>query len=603
MTKVASEMNGFFIQEEASDSDGNASTSEGVFVYSTTFTEFPSVGDAVRVSGAVAEYNGITEIVLSANAEVLGAGDSILSTNLEMPFDESVNLESFEGMQVSFQQTLSVTDIYNLGRYGQFNVSSGRLMIPTNQYAAGSSEAIALAESNGRNTLLIDDGSNAQNADGIPFPVGGLSHDNPLRLGDSVEGLEGVMHYAFGAYNLIPVGDLQTVRTNPRTDAPQLDVQGDVKVASFNVLNYFNGPNFPTSRGADSETEFARQQAKTVAAIVAMDADVVGLVEIENDGYGSDSAIASLVDSVNAEIGSDVYSYVALESLLGGDEIAVGIIYKPATVTPQGAAVTSSDTPFDYGNRQPLLQSFSVNSNDEAFTLAVNHFKSKGSCGSATGNDADSGDGQGCWNELRTQAAEGLIALVQQNSEVLSDRVIVMGDLNAYAKEDPILALESAGYSNLVNVFDGDSAYSYSFGGEMGYLDHALSSSSLTEYVVDATVWHINADEPRVFDYNVEYKTETQLSSYYGADAYRSSDHDPVVVVIDFPETSEPEPIVGDFDGDSDVDNYDVVAFYTLLLRNQATVEEHDFNGDSRLNIYDLYALMSMCTRTACAVQ
>ncbi|MED5333955.1 MAG: ExeM/NucH family extracellular endonuclease, partial [Pseudomonadota bacterium] len=314
-------------------------------------------------------------------------------------------------------------------------------------------------------------------------------------------------------------------------------------------------------------------------------------------------AIASLVDSVNAEIGSDVYSYVALESLLGGDEIAVGIIYKPATVTPQGAAVTSSDTPFDYGNRQPLLQSFSVNSNDEAFTLAVNHFKSKGSCGSATGNDADLGDGQGCWNELRTQAAEGLIALVQQYSEVLSDRVIVMGDLNAYAKEDPILALESAGYSNLVNVFDGDSAYSYSFGGEMGYLDHALSSSSLTEYVVDATVWHINADEPRVFDYNVEYKTETQLSSYYGADAYRSSDHDPVVVVMDFPETSEPEPIVGDFDGDSDVDNYDVVAFYTLLLRNQATVEEHDFNGDSRLNIYDLYALMSMCTRTACAVQ
>ena len=602
MTKVVPEMNGFFIQEEAADSDGNAATSEGVFAYSTTFTEYPSVGDAVRVSGAVAEYNGITEIVLSANAETLGAGADILTTSIEMPFDESVNLESLEGMQVQFQQTLNVTDVYNLGRYGQFNVSSGRLMIPTNQYAAGSSEAIALAEANARNTLLVDDGSSAQNADDIPFPVGGLSHANPLRLGDSVEGLEGVMHYAFGAYNLIPVGALQTVRTNPRTDVPQLDVQGDVKVASFNVLNYFNGPNFPTSRGADSEDEFARQQAKTVAAIVAMDADVLGLVEIENDGYGSDSAIASLVNSVNAELGSDVYSYVALESLLGGDEIAVGIIYKPATVTPQGAAVTSSEAPFDYGNRQPLLQTFSVNSNSEAFTLAVSHFKSKGSCGSATGNDADLGDGQGCWNELRTQAALGLTALVQ-NSEGLSDRVIVMGDLNAYAKEDPILALEDAGYSNLVNLFHGESAYSYSFGGEMGYLDHALSSSTLTEYVADATVWHINADEPRVFDYNVEYKSETQLSSYYGADAYRSSDHDPVIVVLDFPETSEPEPVIGDFDGDSDIDNTDIVAFYTLLLQRQATVEEHDFNNDGRLNIYDLYALMSMCTRTACAVQ
>ena len=121
--------------------------------------------------------------------------------------------------------------------------------------------------------------------------------------------------------------------------------------------------------------------------------------------------------------------------------------------------------------------------------------------------------------------------------------------------------------------------------------------------MADATVWHINADEPRVFDYNVEYKSETQLSSYYGADAYRSSDHDPVIVVLDFPETSEPEPVIGDFDGDSDIDNTDIVAFYTLLLQRQATVEEHDFNNDGRLNIYDLYALMSMCTRTACAVQ
>ena len=115
--------------------------------------------------------------------------------------------------------------------------------------------------------------------------------------------------------------------------------------------------------------------------------------------------------------------------------------------------MTTSEPPFDDGNRQPLLQSFNVNSNGEAFTLAINHFKSK-SCGGATGNDADSGDGQGCWNEKRTQAAQGLISLVEQNSDVLSDRVIVMGDLNAYAKEDPILALEEAGYSNLVNFFD-----------------------------------------------------------------------------------------------------------------------------------------------------
>ena len=515
-----------------------------------------------------------------------------------MPFSPGTDLEALEGMHISFEQTLKVSDIYNLGRYGQFNVSSQRLMIPTNQFVAGSQEALALAEANARNTLLVDDGKTSQNLDDIPFPVGGLSHNNPLRLGDSVEALEGVLHYAFGAYNLIPVGDIQTVRTNPRIAAPQLNAIGDVKVASFNVLNYFNGPEFPTPRGADSVAEFERQKAKTIAAIVAMNADVLGLVEIENDGYSSESAIATLVDSVNAELGSDEYSYVALESQLGGDEIAVGIIYKPAVVSLQGNPVTSSNAPFDYGNRQPLLQSFSVNSNGEDFTLAINHFKSKGSCGSATGNNADLGDGQGCWNELRTQAAQGIISLVEQNSDILSDRVIVMGDLNAYAKEEPILALEEAGYSNLVNFFDGDSAYSYSFGGEMGYLDHALSSPSLTEYVVDATVWHINADEPRVFDYNVEFKSETQLSSYYGADAYRSSDHDPVVVVLNFPE----EVTVGDFDGDNDVDYNDIMAFYQLFLQGQATAESYDFNGDGQISFFDIQALMAMCTRANCAI-
>jgi predicted extracellular nuclease/endonuclease I len=598
VTKVVPEMNGFFVQEEASDSDGNNATSEGVFAYSTTFTDMPTAGDAVRLRADVVEFNGLTELALTENVEVLGTGDSVSYTAVSMPFTAEFDLEAFEGMQISFEQTLKVTDNYNLGRYGQFNVASERLMIPTNQFVAGSQAAINLAEQNARNSLIVDDGANSQNRDDIPFPVGGLSHTNPLRLGDSVENLEGVVHYGFGSYYLIPVSDLQTVRTSPRLRSPILNAVGDVKVASFNVLNYFNGPDFPTARGADSEAEFIRQQAKTVSGILSMNADVLGLVEIENDGDSSESAIASLVASVNAELGNDAYSYISSGSQLGGDAIAVGIIYKPSVVTPSGSPVTSSEAPFDFGNRQPLLQSFTVNGNGEDFTLAVNHFKSKGSCGSATGDNADSGDGQGCWNALRTDAAQALLSLVEQNNDVLSPRVLVMGDLNAYAKEEPILAIESAGYSNLVNQFDGDGAYSYSFGGEIGYLDHALSSASLTEFVVDATVWHINADEPRVFDYNVEFKSDTQLSSYYAPDAYRSSDHDPVVVVLNFPE----EVTVGDLDGDNDVDYNDIMAFYQAVLSGQPLDNSYDFNNDGNVNFFDLQALMAMCTRAGCAI-
>lgn len=602
VTLVTPELNGFFVQEEASDSDGDASTSEGVFVYDASLTDFPTPGDTVSIIGEVTEYNDLTEILLSSDITFVRNGDYILEQVITMPFDGSVDLEAYEGMVVRSTQTLVVTDTYNLGRYGQFSVSSERLMIPTNQYVASSAEALALANANGQNTLIIDDGSSSQNLDNLPFPEGGLSHTNTLRLGDSVVNVEGVLHYSFGAYSVIPTQSITTVRSNPRLAQPLLLTNGDVTVASFNVLNYFNGPTFPTSRGASSASELSRQQDKIVAALVEINADVLGLVELENDGYASDSAIATLTDALNSELGANEYAYVTPPaSVLGDDEIAVGILYKPAAVSLDGSAITSSQSPFDDGNRQPLIQAFTVNSNEESFSVAVNHFKSKGSCSSATGNNADSGDGQGCWNELRTQAATGLQTLISNNAATLGDRVLVMGDLNAYAMEDPILAFTNNGYTNLVNTFVGDSAYSYSFGGEIGYLDHALSTSTLLDYVVDTYVWNINADEPRVFDYNEEFKSETQLASYYSADAFRSSDHDPVIVVLKFPEADESIP--GDFDGDSDVDYDDVRLFYSLFIAGQASDLNYDFNGDGVVSMFDARALMSMCTRARCAVE
>jgi len=49
--------------------------------------------------------------------------------------------------------------------------------------------------------------------------------------------------------------------------------------------------------------------------------------------------------------------------------------------------------------------------------------------------------------------------------------------------------------------------------------------------------WHINADEPTVLDYNTNYKTANQIATLYAPDAYRASDHDPVLIVLDFVNT------------------------------------------------------------------
>jgi predicted extracellular nuclease len=76
-------------------------------------------------------------------------------------------------------------------------------------------------------------------------------------------------------------------------------------------------------------------------------------------------------------------------------------------------------------------------------------------------------------------------------------------------------------------------SYSYVFNGEVGYLDHALATSTLTAQVTGVTIWHINSDEPRVLDYNVEFKSPGQVTELYNADPYRSSDHDPVIIGLD----------------------------------------------------------------------
>ena len=606
VTSIVPNLKGYFIQEEVSDMDADNTTSEGIFVYTDSIENLPVVGNTIRIQGTVKEVFGRTQLTASVNFVNCGVGETISHTIATLPVTSSSYLEALEGMLVSFEDTLSVSDTYNLARYGQLTLSKGRLIIPTNIFSAGSTQAVALAEKNSRNRIILDDMNNTQNPENVIFPAPELSYQNTLRLGDTVTGLTGVVDYSFSEFRILPTQTPQFVATNARTYAPEFNGAGSLKVASFNVLNYFNGDatgqGFPTSRGANTVEEFVRQSNKIVAALVDINADIVGLMEIENDGFGSESAIADLVNKLNAQLGESTYRYVNLnQPSIGSDEITVGFIYKPSTVSLVGSAITTAQSPFDFGNRQPLVQSFKEIANNEELTIAVNHFKSKGSCDSATGNNTDQSDGQGCWNELRTQAATSLVSWLNTNPTGTTDGdVLIIGDLNAYAKEDPINAITSLGYKNLVSDHIGVNGYSYSFGGEVGYLDHTLASSELATQVVDASVWHINADEPRIFDYNTEYKSTTQLTTYYGDDAYRASDHDPVIVLLNLNST---QALVGDFDDDNDIDQNDVRYFNALLRSGEVLEIKYDFNHDSSVNSRDVRAMMSLCTRARCAVE
>ncbi|MGM3307355.1 ExeM/NucH family extracellular endonuclease [Anabaena sp. WFMT] len=553
----ASQLNGFYVQEEDADADNDSTTSEAIFVFDPTGLFSGNVGDKVRITGTVGEFtstssgisSSLTQLSSLTNVVNLGADNLPTVTNIQLPVTSVADLEHYEGMLVNVSAgtgDLTVTEHFQLGRFGQVLLSAtgasnqagtdGRLEQYTQFNAPSVSGYAAYLEEIANRRIILDDGRGTQNPDPILFGRGGnpLSATNTLRGGDTVSSITGVLDQRFEGYRIQTSTGVNFTPANSRPETAP-DVGGTLKVASFNVLNFFNGNGtgggFPTSRGADTSAEFTRQRDKIIQAIINSGTDVIGLMEIENDGYGTNSAIQDLINGLNDVAGAGTYAFINPGiSQLGTDEIAVGMIYKPGSVTPIGSAVTVANGfgqgAFDNNNRKPLAQTFSQNSTGEQFTAVVNHFKSKGSSSGGVG-DADAGDGQGLSNGTRTRASEDLAAWLATNpTGTLDSDYLILGDLNAYAQEDPITTLANAGYNNLLP----STTYSYVFDGQWGSLDHALANSSLAAQVTGAEKWHINADEPNVLDYNTEFKSVGQQTSLYNADAFRSSDHDPVIV-------------------------------------------------------------------------
>ncbi|MBM6405853.1 ExeM/NucH family extracellular endonuclease [Phycicoccus sp. CSK15P-2] len=549
-------LRGFYLQDL--EGDGDPATSDGIFVFNGN-ADSVAEGDVVRVSGTAGEFQGQTQISGALTIEACGTG-SVPPTEVTLPFADAGAPERYEGMLVTMPQTLSVTEHYQLGRFGQVTVSSGgRLQQPTSVVAPGP-EAGALQAENDLNRVIIDDTLQSQNPDPIVWGRGGqpLTAENTLRGGDTTTGATGVLTYTWAgnsasgnAYRLRPLdrsGDgIEFTAVNERpTTAPE--VGGDVQVVGMNLLNYFDTFTGCTGgvtgapmdcRGADDQQELDRQTAKTVAAIAALDADVVGVNEVENDGYGADSALQHLVDAVNAEVGAGTYAVLDVDArtgttdALGGDAIKVGALYKPAAVTPVGDTAVLDTEAFVNGgdaspkNRVSLLQAWRVEATGGVFLTNVNHLKSKGSACETP----DTGDGQGNCAVVRTNAVRELLDWFDTDPTGTGDTdLLLVGDYNAYARETPIRTLEDGGFTNLVREYQGEDAYSYVFDGQWGYLDHALGSESLLGQVTGVADYHIDADEPSVLDYNTDFKSANQVESLYAPDEYRVSDHDPVVV-------------------------------------------------------------------------
>ena len=572
VTKVNN--NGFFLQDPIGD--GDPATSDGIFVFTNT-TPTVSAGQAVTLTGKVSEFNvgaatntdtaahTVTELGSITNLTVTGSG-SVAPIVLSFPFATQDTMERYEGMLVTLVGPFTAQQNYFLGRFGQMTLGTGgRLWTPTNVFRPSSdpaSQGQLLNADNIRRSIVLDDGSTLQNPNPTPYilsdssPLAGTSV-NMVLAGDTVASITGVIDYGLttsstsdpGAYKIHPTQPVSFTRVSQPGVIDGDDVgAANIRVGSANIENFFTTLNDGTNkcppsntaddcRGANSASELSRQTNKVVRELAGMNADAIALMELQNNGS---TTIQYLVDSLNAYIGSTTYARVPFAATGGGtDAIQVGMIYRPSRLSLVGAA--QSDTAA-INNRAPMAQTFMA-ANGEKFNLIANHLKSK-DCGDSTpgAGDADTGDGQGCFNGTRVRQADELRAFAArvQSTSGVADTLLV-GDFNAYAKEDPVYDLTSNGFIDQIGRYldlPGSNRYGYSyvFNGTSGRLDQAITNSTLSPKVTGVSEWHINADSPLVIDYNLEFKQPacpTCNPDYYLDTVntpYRASDHDPIVI-------------------------------------------------------------------------
>ncbi|WP_120003792.1 ExeM/NucH family extracellular endonuclease [Nesterenkonia muleiensis] len=604
---------GYYLQDPGAcgeeEFEGVPEVSCAIFVYSGSWGgaagghQF-STGDFVEITGEVTQFNGhlqldgFTELV--EDQEII---DQHYAEVVAFPYSGDFRTEertALLGMVVEPQGDWTVTDNYGLmhsnpnsiGGWVTLTDGPDPLLLPTSLHHPQSEERASLAASNQERMITLGHGgqtrwTNWAEAD-RPLPY--LRPDSPLRVGAGVDFTDAVVldhrleHWMFEPLSTV-IGNPEAEpadfeNTREQVSLPQRE--GDLRMASFNVLNYFphygeldptcsesmtytdidGNPttlNGCTSRGAWSQELFEYGEAKVVEAILGMDADLIALQEIENSlafGQDRDWAHQQLVDAVNSAADTDVWDYVALpegrEHPQNEDVIRNGYLYRTDQLEVVDAMILFEDgidhldlSYFDeigdidqvYSNaREPFAALFQPleGTEDDQFAVIVNHLKSKRDDGNVVNpGDEDQGDGAGSYNYTRTLQAEAMVAFTLALEEFYGlDKFYLTGDFNSYAAEDPAVTIENAGYTNLGK----EAGTSYVFGGESGSIDHLFASPGAVDTVLNTVKWQINSPEPIALEYTRFNSTGTPglndsletsggpLNGYW-----RSSDHDPVI--------------------------------------------------------------------------
>jgi predicted extracellular nuclease len=586
---------GYVIQTNGTGSgtDQTPGASDAIYVYQPAGAVTATVGDLVEVTGTVSEFNGLTELTVNA-ADLQDEGPAtpgVTARAIAYPTTDA-GREAHESELLAPTDELTVTDNYDTNQYGEIGLATGdhQLWQPTDLYNPNiePGKVADVEADNAARGVVLDDGSSwnyltTHKNDTMAW----LTPDNPVRIGSTATLHEPViLDYRNNLWKFQPThevtgagSEVATFSDTRTPNAAPQDVGGDIKLGTFNVLNYFNttgeewvaegnghactfyndrtgdpvGDNECTPNGprgaaqssggtdlADPRADLERQLSKEVKAINTMDADILSLEEIENSvALGEsdrDDALASLVDALNAAAGTTRWAYAPspdadqLPPLDQQDVIRTAFIYNPSTVQLVGPSKVLSDQsgpgqPFENA-REPLAQEFKRAGalDSDGFLVVVNHFKSKGS-------GVDDGTGQGDANPDRIRQAHALVDFAKATAQADgTKKIFLVGDFNSYTQEDPMQVLYQNGFINQPSDDPRDT--SYEFDGMAGSLDHVLANAQAANLVTGRDVWQINAEESVGFEYSRYNYNATLL---YQNDQFRASDHNPELVGLQVP--------------------------------------------------------------------
>ena len=438
---------------------------------------------------------------------------------VSLPVDSAEAWRALRGVLVCFTHDVVVTETFDLGRFGELLLADRRLF--------------------GDNTgLEVDDptlhvirlGARQRPSSDPSRPAPWSLEPGDVRVGDAVVGLVGrVWSSAAGGYLIEPQGAPRFETRNPRPEAPQ-PLPGDLRVAAFNVENYFLTLG---ARGAQHPAALERQTDAIVAALARLDADVIAVVEVERDADGAalralatalNAALQEQAEASGARTAARVYQALpepSVSAVRPGDAIRQGFLIDPAIVE---LVALGADTASVH-ERPPQAVVLRHGASGELVAVAAVHLRSKAGC--PTSGDVDAGFG--CWNLRRTRQAEALRGFAERlERQHAGAGVLVIGDVNAHRFEPPIQVFEDAGWAILTDRVPPEQAVSYVFFGRSAALDHAFASAALASSVAGVAYWAINADEPPL----AAPGRGAEAPLWYRPDPFRSSDHDPLIVTL-----------------------------------------------------------------------